>query len=1094
MERKTKIDHQAKRRCANYFRLETIMSKKTQAPKRRVYKLSSAQTRLFLLSKFEPGTSVYNINYVKEINGNLDINVIKNSLNLLSERHESLRTVILEIEGKPMQTILTNDNISLVISDLSTIKNREKREKDKIKLVRKIVSKPFSLIDDRLFRANLVKTTKDQHTLVLSMHHIVSDGVSLDILHRDLLAIYNALLRKRKPVLPELRIQYKDYAEWEQSSVNQRRIKKQETYWLEKLQGQLPILNLPTDKPRPVVLKNSGDIEKIEFDKKLFFALKKLANKQNTTVYVLLYTIFSIFINKITGQKDMLIGTPVANRKNSDTQNLVGVFLNNLVIRTEISKNEKFIELLNANKKNIIEAFCNSEYTFENLIEKLNINRDLSRTPIFNVYFQHDSLYTELDKMADLTIKSNVYSNKTAKFDLKFRSWEARKNKLIIFCEYSTDLYFSETIREYLKIFVQIAEEITKAPEKKLADLDYIPVESKNKLIVDFNATEFEYPKSKTIPQIFEEQVILTPAHTAVEFEGKKISYKELNDQADALSQQIVFKNNQNRVGIYLSRSEFSIVAELAILKAGAVCVPLDVTYPKQRLGYIAKDANINLVISEKILKNDCQDIIESQNIICIDKPFPAKKMAKSLNACKATDLAYLMYTSGSTGDPKGVKLVHRGIVNQAWHRGRQINVCDKDVFAHTVSTGFVSSIIHWYVPLFLGAKVVIYGEDEIVDPYNLFVAIDRDAVTFVEVIASTLRGFLAVIEELDKPNLNNLRYLLISGEQTIASTVNNFFNNYQHIKLINGCGQCECSALTLHYIFPEARTDYVQAPIGRPISNTQIYILNDNLQPVARGTEGELCISGDGLASGYLNKPNKTKQAFVDNPFIDGKKLYRTGDIVKMLPDNNLLYIRRADHQVQIRGYRVELGEVEFRLANIEGIKECRVMSKIDKIGDTFLVAYYTGIKWTSSKIREELSREMPSYMIPNFFVHLKKFPKNANGKIDVPNLPDPHAPTKKKDKYDKPHSIYEKKLIQLWKEVLNVKSVNLNDNFFNLGGHSLKAVVLVSKINQSFGAELQMKDVFISPTVSELSRVIREYVVVSELNEITKKQLEKD
>jgi acyl-coenzyme A synthetase/AMP-(fatty) acid ligase/acyl carrier protein len=437
------------------------------------------------------------------------------------------------------------------------------------------------------------------------------------------------------------------------------------------------------------------------------------------------------------------------------------------------------------------------------------------------------------------------------------------------------------------------------------------------------------------------------------------------------------------------------------------------------------------------------------------------------------------MYTSGSTGKPKGVMLTHRGIVNQSWHRAHKINVSSNDIFCHTVSTSFVSSIIHWYVPLFIGAKLVVYSEEIIRDPYELFKTISRDKVTMVEVIASTLRAYLSYIKEDKKIPLQKLRILLISGEQSIPATINTFFSYYKNIQLINGCGQCECSALTLHYIFDKARTDYRYAPIGKPISNTKVYVLDENLNMVPRGVPGELCISGDGLAKGYLNNPEKTKKTFIPHPFIKNKRLYRTGDIVKILSDNNIVYLHRRDNQIKVRGYRVELAEIENCISGLEKINECRVISSLDKDNEVYLAAYYTGDNVSSDKLKESIKNKLPAYMIPQYFVYTKKFPRNPNGKIDYNKLREIKKLVPKKRKYVAPKTRTEIKLKEIWKNVLDVKKISLYDSFFDIGGHSLKAIKLLAIVNKHFYTNIKLNDIFINSILKDMAEVIDDHVL---------------
>src|SRR3989339_740225 len=1050
--------------------MSQIVIKKSKDKK--YYKLTYAQKRMFVLYKFEPNSATYNINNIIEIEGNFNINIFKKSIDKIIKRHEVFRTNFKEILGGPVQIIKKNYKLRITSYELDKIKDKENKD-----------------------------------TLIMVMHHIISDGVSNNILLQELTHTYNALAQGKKPELKKLDIQYKDYADWEQNINNKQRLKKQEKYWLNELSGNLPVLELPLDKSRPVIQTHCGKVVETVINPKITQRLKDLSKERRVTLFTLLFTIFNVFLYRISGQTDIIVGVPITNRRYSETQDIIGCFLNNLSIRSDLSKNIKFIEFLEKTKEKIIDASDNGEYSFEHLIEKLKIKRDMSRSPIFDVMFQIEekSDYINNKKLDGLKFKIKPRVSITSKFSLKIRAIETKQKGIILSCKYNTDLFNKRTIEGFLSVIQILIKGIIDNPEVNINDLEIIEKKEAKRLIKEINDTKVKYPKDKLLHELFEEQAKINPERMAVEYEGQRLKYRELNDKANKLAHYLRSKTKlklEEVVGIATERDLDLAIATIAVHKAGGSCLLIDTSYPEVRIKEILKDAQIGVVlVSKKAAIRDWSTrggsakiknkllMAENFNIININDKEIDKYEKNNINIIvKPTSLAYMIYTSGSTGRPKGVMLSHRNIVNSIYHRKNIMNISSKDVLCLSVLTGFVAMTFKFYNPLTSGAKLIIYGEEIVRNAPKLFKAVDRDRVTVLDVGLQNLITYLNYIQDNSKEKalLKDLRILLPVGEKLNKDTTDLFFKEYEGINIFTTYGMTEFAGIIFKNKIDRKKNEKInKITEGRVPQNSQVYILDKNLKLLPPNTRGDIYYSGDSLSSGYLNNPQKTKEVFLEHPFVKGKTIFKTGDIGKINDSGELEVIGRSDHQVKIRGYRIELGEIESKLREYKDIEKCMVI--VDGKRE-YLIAYYTSKtkkkKIEVQKLRNYLKEILSNYMVPDIFVYLKEMPLNQNGKLDRLSLPEPKEKDLDKNKYEAPKTDIEKRIANIWQEVLNIKKIGLNDNFFNLGGHSLKAIQVLARINKEFDIDLGLKELFKYPILNELSKEVEK-----ELNKENKK-----
>ncbi len=1026
------------------------------------YQASSAQKRMYMLQNIESNGTMYNMPFAIEFKGEIDKEKIEKAIIKIIDKHESLRTSFDTIDGEIVQRI--NKEIEFKIDCLES--SNEFIEDEVNKFI-----KSFDLNKAPLLRTALIKTEEDKHIMVFDMHHIISDGISMGILVNEFTEAYNG------NDIGALKLQYKDYSEWQNNTSKSEAMKKQEEYWLKKYDGEIPVLNLPCDFKRPEVQMFDGNRIEFSLDKELNDKLREMVKETGTTMNMLLLSAYSILLSKYSGQEDIIIGTPIAGRPHADLENIIGVFVNTLALRNYVDKNDTFMEYLEKVKEECLNAYENQDYQFEELVDKLDIKRDMSRNPLFDAMFDFHNENNSDMRIKNMDFEEYNFENNMAKFDLTLSSVETEK-ELEFSIEYCSKLFTRETINRMKEHYKNILKTIVENRKILISEIDILTDKEKNQIFKEFNDTNVDYPSSKTFQQIFEEQVEKTPDKLAVVFEDTQLSYKELNTKANQLARLLRAHGvkEDSIVGIMMERSIDMIVSILGVLKAGGAYLPIDFNYSDDRIDYILNDSKTKLIITkgkyqEKIKSNIDIKIIEFDiNSLEIMR----QDVDNLRNINKLNDLAYVIYTSGSTGKPKGAMIEQAGMVNHLFAKINDMEINETSVIAQNASHCFDISVWQFLSAIIVGGKVVIYS-DEIILNIDAFVKqVIEDKISILEVVPTYLA---AMIKDLKQENIEfkSLRYILVTGEALKGQFVKEWFEIYKNIKMVNAYGPTEASDDITHFIM-ENKCESDSVPIGYPVQNMKIYILNNNkLCPI--GIVGELCVSGIGVGRGYINRPELTAEKFVDNPFEMGKRMYKTGDLARWLPDGNIEFLGRIDHQVKIRGFRIELGEIENTLIKHDNIKETVVIDREDEHGNKFLCAYIVSDKELNiSEVRKYLKNSLPEYMIPSYFVQLEVMPMTANGKIDRKALPKLEGEINTGKEYEAARNEVEEKLVEVWEEVLGVKKISINDNFFDLGGHSLKATVLTAKMHKKVNVEIPLKQLFSYPTIKEISKFIDE------------------
>jgi amino acid adenylation domain-containing protein len=1081
---------QGKQEIWNAIRSAVISSRKGLLMQRvsrdGVLPLSFAQQRLWFLAQLQPNSSAYNIPVAYYLMGVLKIATLEQSLNEILHRHEALRTTFLTVNGQPTSQKIAPSTTSLTLPIIDIYEHPETERKA---LAQQIVieeaRQPFDLTNDLLFRVKLLRLAKEEYVLLLNMHHIISDGWSFDVFFSELTALYTAFSHSQPSPLPELSIQYADFAYWQREWLQGEVLESQLNYWKQQLGGILPILQLPINYPRPPVLTYQGAYQYLELSKDLTEALKVLSQQEGVTLFMTLLAAFQTLLFRYSGQEDIIVGTPIAGRNQVKTDGLIGFFVNTLVMRTDLSGKPSFRQLLARVREVALGAYAHQNLPFEKLVEKLQPERNLSRSPLFQVMFAFQNTPGKPWELPGLTITPLEVHSGTSKFDLTLDLKETSKG-IKGGIEYNTDLFDSATITRMVGHFQTLLEGIVTNPEQHLWDLPLLTFTEQHQLLVEWNDTRADYPSERCIHQLFEAQVDRTPDAIAVVFEDKKITYRELNERANQLAhylQQLGVKP-EVLVGICVERALSMLVTILGILKVGAAYVPLDPAYPQERLYFMLADAKVPVLLTQKNLLETLPE--HSAKVVCIDAEWKEISRESDRNPAvkvEADRLAYVLYTSGSTGTPKGVLGTHRGTVNRCfWNPYPFI---EQDICCQKTSLNFADSVWEIFAPLLHGLPTVIIPDRAVKDINQFLQTLSNRNVTRLVLVPSLLRAILDSFPDLDR-RLPQLKYWICSGETLSVELCQQFREQMPQRVLINLYGSSEVAADVTWY---DATHCVEKVPIGRPIANTQIYLLDRNLQPVPIGIPGEIYVGGDGLARSYLNRKNLTEEKFICNSFLNSKfkiqkfkgdRLYKTGDLARYLPDGNIEFLGRIDNQVKIRGFRIELREVESTLSQYPTVQQCVVTARVDYESDKYLVAYIVSNqqqKPTTDELRCFLKQKLPDYMVPSAFVFPDALPLTPNGKIDRRALPAPdRLKLEPASTFVAPSDDLEIQLTKIWENVLGKKPISVKDNFFDVGGHSLLAVRLFAQIEKTFGKNLPLATLFQAPNIEELANILRQ------------------
>jgi len=1023
--------------------------------------LSSAQERLWFLDRWQPHSAAYNICRGVRLRGALDIGALHHSLSAVVARHEALRTIFSDVNGQPRQRIVPPTAVELPLIDVNT----EARTVDQI--ITTEAQRPFDLTTGPLLRVILLRLYDEDHILLLVVHHIVADGWSMRIFFREIAHLYAGDVAKSPVSLPDLSIQYVDYAVWQRAWLQSEVSASHLAYWQQQLAPPRPILDLPTDQPRPAIRTDHGTRYTFALPPDLYAKLKALSHDEGVTLFMTLLAAFKVLLYRYTGQTDILIGTPVANRNRQEVEGLIGFFVNTLVLRSDLSREPTFQALLKRMRQMTTAAYAHQAFPFERLVAELQPERDPSRTPLFQVMFAFQPDPTATLNLPGITVEPLAVDNGTAKFDLSLYVDETAAGLHGVF-EYATDLFAEATIARMAGHWQTL---LTAAAADSTQPITTLPLltPAERAQFVTWNETRLDYPDELGLHQLFEAQATRTPEAIAVRFEGESLTYARLNQRANQLAAHLRTLNigSDVLVGIYMERSLEMMVALLGILKAGGAYVPLDPTYPRERLAFMVQDAQLPLLLTQQRLVDKLPP--HEGQVLCLDADWPAVAQQSEENLPSLTaphHLAYVIYTSGSTGQPKGVQIPHQAVVNFLTTMAHQPGLQAEDRLLAVTTLSFDIAVLELFLPLTVGAQVILVSRQIAADGRRLADLIEAADITVMQATPATWRLLLAA-EWAGRPGLK----MLCGGEALPRALANELLNRGG--ALWNMYGPTET---TIWSAIHPVEAGEAPVSIGRPIGNTQLYVLDDRWQPTPVGVPGQLYIGGDGLARGYLRRPELTADRFIPNPFSDdpAARLYKTGDLVYYRSDSSLGFLGRLDHQVKIRGFRIELGEIETTLRHHPDVNQAVVIAREETPGDQRLVAYYTAAQpLASATLRAFLSQSLPDYMLPAIFVHQERMPLTPNNKVDRQALP---APTFKQttENYAPPSTPTEKTLAEMWTDLLNLEQVGIQDNFFEVGGHSLLATQLVSRIYKRFSVDLPLQEFFRTPTIAGLVKTL--------------------
>ncbi|WP_188892371.1 non-ribosomal peptide synthetase, partial [Paenibacillus radicis (ex Gao et al. 2016)] len=1031
------------------------------------YEVSSAQKRMYVLQQAVGASTHYNMPQHIVITGPLVRSRLAAALQSLVSRHESLRTSFAMKDGKPVQRIHASVPFELAYE-----------EKDETEISAQIISDfvhPFDLGQAPLFRAKLIhlagKIGGEQYSLLLDMHHSISDGVSMNWFIADLWRLY------RGDTLPELTLQYKDYAAWQQRQVQSEALQKQRQYWLDMLGGELPTLDFPADFARPSVQQFGGSEIIFQTDQAVAEKLRRLASESASTLYMVLLASYQVLLAKYTGQEDIMVGTPVAGRSHADTHEMTGVFVNTLVMRGSPKGGKIFRQYLAEVREQSLLAFEHQDYPFEALVEQLHVKRDLSRNPLFDTMFILQNAEASEYSVEGLAIRAEAVESHVSKFDFSMEAWE-RQDTIAWRLEYSTALFERGSMERLSQHFLHLLEVIAANPDTELQQLNGLSAAERKQIVEAFNATAADFPREQTIHGLFEAQAARIPEQTAVSLGSESLTYGELNAKANRLARTLrdAGIGADSLVGLMAERSLDMIVAVMAILKAGGAYVPFDPAHPEARIRYMLEDSGAKLLLTQTHLKEHVS-FYKGQVIVLEDEAAYGSDGSDLEAASGPEHLAYVIYTSGTTGQPKGVMIEHHSVVNRLHWMQKAYPLTDGDVLLQKTPVTFDVSVWELFWWAIAGQQLRLLPPQGEKDPRMIVETIAQGQVTVIHFVPSMFQMFLLEMERSGNRGLSqaaSLKTIFVSGEALPLPQAEAFFRLFgERVQLVNLYGPTEATVDVSHLRCEPGMT---RMTIGKPIDNNRLLIVNTNgqLQPI--GVTGELCIAGEGLARGYLNRAELTAEKFASSPLTGGERMYRTGDLAKWLPDGNVEYAGRIDHQVKIRGYRIELGEIESQLMKHDDVQQAIVLDKTDDSGQRYLSAYIAASREISvSEWRAYLSASLPEYMIPAQFIQVNAIPLTPNGKADRKALlqlvgePSIGAP------YEPPGNTIEAALAELWQEVLAVDRVGVYDRFLEAGGHSLKAIMMIARIEKAFGIELPLRQFFIMPTIREIAAYIQ-------------------
>ncbi|MBW4630835.1 MAG: amino acid adenylation domain-containing protein [Iphinoe sp. HA4291-MV1] len=1069
--------------------------------KKDFFPLSFAQQRLWFLNQLEPSSSLYNIAHAVRLKGSLNVIALEQTLNEIVQRHEVLRTSFMTVEDQPVQVIDPTLTFTLPVVDLQQFAEVD-QEAEVLRLTAEEAQRPFNLAKAPLLRATLLQLSEVEQVVLFTMHHIIFDDWSMMILIKEVVALYEAfnnchpsLWHATLTPLLELPIQYADFAVWQQQWLQGEELQTQLSYWKQQLNGTPSIIELPTDRPRPVIQTYRGAKQSLVLPQSLTQKLKKLSQQEGVTLFMTLLAAFKVLLSHYTQQNDILVGTPTANRNRFEIEGLIGFFVNTLVLRTDLGGNPSFRELLRRVREVTLGAYAHQDLPFEYLVEKLQPERDLSYSPLFQVMFALQNVPKDEFQLSGITLSSLKLEKQTAQFDLSVDLFET-ESELRGWFEYNTDLFDTSTVTRMVNHFCNLLSGIVSNPEQRLWQLPMLTEIERHQLLVEWNDTQTDYPKNQCIHQLFEAQVerascrgaTLTPDAIAVVFVDarsaasrrvdQQLTYCELNRRANQLAHHLrsLGVGPEVLVGICVERSLSMVIGLLGILKAGGAYVPLDPSYPQERLAFILQDAQVSVLLTQ-------QRLIEAMpqhkaKVICLDTDWQtiAQQSQENLFSEVATNnLAYVIYTSGSTGKPKGVQIPHSALSNFLQSMRQTPGLSEQGVLLAVTTYSFDIAALELFLPITVGARLVVLSREIASDGTRLEALLTDSNATVMQATPATWQLLLAAGWQG-----NHQLKILCGGEALPGQLANQLLKRCD--SLWNMYGPTET---TIWSAACQVEKDISIVPISQPIANTQFYILNQHAQLVPVGVPGELHIGGDGLARGYFNRPELTAEKFIPNSFSDkpAARLYKTGDLARYSPSGEIEYLGRIDHQVKVRGFRIELGEIEAHLSQHPAIQNTVVVVRDYQTDFQQIVAYIVPQKeqtLTVTELRDFLESKLPNYMVPRAFMMLEALPLTPNGKIDRTALPAPDLTQQlPQSNFVAPSTPIEEMLALIWVDILGVEKVGIHDNFFTLGGHSLLATRVISQVRQVFEVELPLRRLFEEPTIAGIAKDIEKATI---------------
>ncbi|HWS52578.1 MAG TPA: amino acid adenylation domain-containing protein, partial [Pyrinomonadaceae bacterium] len=1046
--------------------------------------LSFAQQRLWFIDQLEPGSAFYNSPGAMRLVGPLDVDALGRALSEIVRRHEVLRTRFGSEGGEPYQVVEEPSGVELGVTDLSYLGEAE-REAEVLRLAAKEARRPFDLSRGQLLRVGLLRLAADEHVLLLTMHHIASDAWSLGVLVREAASLYEAFAAGKPSPLPELPVQYADFAVWQRRYLTNERLEAQLAYWRRQLTGAPPAMELPGAKPRPAAQGYRGAHASFRVNREITEGLRAVGREEGATLFMVMLAGFSALLSHYTGERDVVVGTDVANRTRGETEALIGFFVNQLVLRTDLAGDPAFRELVSRAKEVCLGAYAHQDLPFERVVEELQPERTLSHTPLFQVKLLLQNAPSGAVEVPGLRMEALRSDSGAARFDLTVAAYES-DGGLAVSMQYNAEVYGAEVMERLSNHYCALLEGAARDPSLPLSRLPVMGEAERRRLLVELNETASDYPRGRAAHELFVEQARRTPDAVAVACDGERLTYRELDERSNRLARYLraLGVGPDFLVGLCMERSAGLLEAALGVLKAGGAYLPLDPGYPAQHLGGMLSDSDAAIVLTEGAaagrLPTHWGLVISLDEVgeeVGAHDPGPLENVASPDN------LAYVIYTSGSTGRPKGVMVTHGGLTNYlSWCVPRYTLEGGRGTLWHT-SFSFDLCVTSVYAPLLCGQAVEILPARNDVEALVRTLR-EREGYSFIKLTPAHLSLLASQLKGEEVEGLTGA--MVVGGENLLAETVSFWRRHAPGMRIVNEYGPTETVVGSCVYEVAEGDGHEGSIPIGRPLANTQAYVLDARMEPVPVGVSGELYLGGDGLARGYLGRPALTAERFVPDPYgPPGSRLYRTGDVCRWGEAGQMEFMGRADEQVKVRGFRVEPGEVETALCRHPAVLQAVVAARGGEGPQSALVAYCVtgeaeageGAGGTLGKeLRAYLAERLPPYMVPSAFVMLDQLPLTPNGKVDRAALPEPERTTVG---YVAPRTPTEELLAGVWGEVLNVERVSVEDNFFELGGHSLLATMLVSRVRELFDVELPLRALFDHPTVAEIATILEERII---------------